>query len=379
MLEPWTETLIAIGTISTVGMLSNLGKFWLQRNVPKHPLLGEIYDVSLWDYIINLSLQLVWYPGLCVAGWLHWRAAHGGSAADVGEWAVGGWLGTARLYGPGTDLLLLRASLYVFAANLVRDLHAQSTTMSTMIRVHHVVCILGVLLVLRAPEAGVVSALSTIVLEVGSGVYNFYCANEVSGAPVPSCRHRRAFPREQALLGWQAFRSRVFAPWAPLWPRHTPATMGASRKLLLWLYVMAMSASNAASAAGLLHATRAVGAAGDWCAPPRMHVRRDATRRDDAMRRDTGASCGLSGPNLLCRGRGALYLGMGSPLVLIRQKWCAPSPGWPLLSRQTTSSRRHRSRLAPQGLRRALAAAAAAERAAARAAAPRQGAVGHLT
>ena len=44
-------------------------------------------------------------------------------------------------------------------------MHAQQT-MSALIRVHHVACILGVLLVLRAPTAGVVSALGTIVLEV---------------------------------------------------------------------------------------------------------------------------------------------------------------------------------------------------------------------
>ena len=108
------------GVAAPVGMVTNLAKFWLQRNVPKHPLLGEIYAVSLWDYCINLTMQLGIYPGLCVAGWLHWRAAHGGSAADTGDWAVGGWLGTPRLYGAGTDLLLVRASLYVFAANLVR-------------------------------------------------------------------------------------------------------------------------------------------------------------------------------------------------------------------------------------------------------------------
>jgi len=199
-----------------------------RRSSFDHPFFLEVLASQLWTYGVSMLLQVAVYPACVAGGYAAWRARAGGA-----RWVdrPGGLFAAEG----GLDLLGLRLFLYAFFGHLVRDL--PFCWGRSLIVVHHLVCMLGVLAALVMPVGGVSTALGIFALESGSLGYNAWCIDETL----------RALPS-----------------WVPCWPRGDGQV---GRALVPAAFRVGMTASNLFGAHMLTIAVRAHAAQGSWAVP----------------------------------------------------------------------------------------------------------------
>mmetsp|Transcript_8408 Transcript_8408/g.19873 ORF Transcript_8408/g.19873 Transcript_8408/m.19873 type:complete len:253 (-) Transcript_8408:334-1092(-) len=127
-------------------------------------LLIQIRSSVLGTYLISMTLQAVVYPLIVAYAWLCWPS-------DNSSWLLrrGDLFSDASLTG-------LRFFLYTFFAYLLNDL--PMSWGNPLIRLHHVICLLGILVALNTPEGCVPVVLGMFVVEYGSLFYNAWLIDE---------------------------------------------------------------------------------------------------------------------------------------------------------------------------------------------------------
>lgn len=115
-------------------------------------------------YLISMTLQAIVYPVAVASAWISWPSEKGP------------WLESRGGMFEDSSLLGLRIQLYAFFGYLLNDL--PMSWENSLIRLHHLVCIAGVLVAFHAPEAHVPTALGIFALEYGSLFYNAWLIDE---------------------------------------------------------------------------------------------------------------------------------------------------------------------------------------------------------
>eukprot|EP00325_Prymnesiales_sp_UTEX-LB-985_P026273 CAMPEP_0174733452 /NCGR_PEP_ID=MMETSP1094-20130205/61334_1 /TAXON_ID=156173 /ORGANISM="Chrysochromulina brevifilum, Strain UTEX LB 985" /LENGTH=267 /DNA_ID=CAMNT_0015936109 /DNA_START=165 /DNA_END=968 /DNA_ORIENTATION=- len=163
-----------------------------------------------------IAMQLVTFSAFFISGWAI-EVSQRGMFLPINE----GLFSTEG----GLGLFLVRCWFYAFAGQLIRDFAVVGCT-NSLIAAHHIVCLIGICLMLASPCGGVLMASGPYFLELGSMVYNAWCVD-------------------------LTMRAEAYADLGIPWPRAPES------RLVHWSYVVGMSLSNFAGAAALI-ATAAV-------------------------------------------------------------------------------------------------------------------------
>lgn len=144
-------------------------------------LMLRVRSSVLGCYLISMTLQAMVYPVAVACAWMSWPSEKGP------------WLESRGGMFEDQSLLGLRIHLYAFFGYLLNDLPISWE--NSLIRLHHLVCIVGILVVFHAPEAHVPTALGIFALEYGSLFYNAWLIDETL--------------RDAAIFWWPRSRSVV--------------------------------------------------------------------------------------------------------------------------------------------------------------------------
>lgn len=179
-MEPNTEIALGCGCASALSILLNFAVIGYQKRNPKHAWFtdqpdSDGVDAQLWTYASSMANQAFVYPPCVFAAWLAWQYRNAAVVEAGGEALAFHWKpgGVFAIDGTGTEdvgLLPLRLYFYAFCGYLVRDMHMQmrEPVWRFLMLLHHVVCIIGILMGLNTPTGGVAVALGTFTFEVGS-------------------------------------------------------------------------------------------------------------------------------------------------------------------------------------------------------------------
>jgi hypothetical protein len=135
-------------------------------------MFRDILSAPVWAYFFSLALQCSIYP-LCISiSWAAWRRS---ARVDLSaRWmdAPGGLFPDDD----GLEYIGLRLVLYCFFGQLARDIPMCRD--DTLMVLHHSISLLGILVVLHTPEAGVNTVLGMFALEEGSALYNCWALDQ---------------------------------------------------------------------------------------------------------------------------------------------------------------------------------------------------------
>lgn len=172
----FAEAVAGCGVTSLLGLLFNV---WVSRIKQKRSeertrlsnvLFGWTVDnCDSWTYVSPLLLQGVLYPTCIAFGWMTWSATNSQLHWYDREGSVWGEA--------APDLFYARIFLYLFFGYLVQSSFVGVSDL--LLLIHHVTCMLGIVITLASPVAGVVCCLGMFSLECGSLFFNIWCLKEV--------------------------------------------------------------------------------------------------------------------------------------------------------------------------------------------------------
>mmetsp|Transcript_116618 Transcript_116618/g.277228 ORF Transcript_116618/g.277228 Transcript_116618/m.277228 type:complete len:243 (-) Transcript_116618:67-795(-) len=155
------ETEIAIGC--TLGSIAGYYVFrpqvWGAPPDGADGLRSKIEGSELWTFFISITLQAVVYPLLMTFAWYSWPKELP-------------WLDSAGglFQNESVSLFCLRLFLYMLFGFMMNDLPLSWNNI--MFRLHHLLCLVGIIVILYCPEGGVPAAVGIVALEHGSAYYN---------------------------------------------------------------------------------------------------------------------------------------------------------------------------------------------------------------
>jgi len=139
-------TLVGIGACTAIGLLGN---DWFSRNVA----VGlPVHDgCPMWSWYIGAIMQGIVYPAMVFL-------AFRDKGYDLVPWLDAGWQ-------DHPSFLWEKAFLYSFFGYLLKDMLIMTDLLFIL---HHIACMVGVLLTLYLPRGAVALVLGMVLLELGS-------------------------------------------------------------------------------------------------------------------------------------------------------------------------------------------------------------------
>ena len=162
-MQRFHEASVGIAIATIIGLLVNAAIGAARGRLgASHPLFIPVLKCEVWAFLWNMiAMQLVTFSAFFISGWAI-EVSQRGMFLPINE----GLFSTEG----GLGLFLVRCWFYAFAGQLIRDFAVVGCT-NSMIAAHHIVCLIGICLMLASPCGGVLMASGPYFLELGSMVY----------------------------------------------------------------------------------------------------------------------------------------------------------------------------------------------------------------
>lgn len=169
-----SEILLGCALTSSVGFLLfaplNQHRRWRQGAGKDDPrdffldtALVKIENTELGPFLISMTLQGLLYPSAIFLAWGNWSETTP-------------FLDTKGSVFKAGDPFGVRVFLYAFFGYLMNDLPLCWS--NPLFRLHHLVCLVGIMMTLLAPECGVPFTTGIFWMEIGSLLYNAWLIDE---------------------------------------------------------------------------------------------------------------------------------------------------------------------------------------------------------